>query len=96
MWEQLDKYKDLIATDSEGLGRWYGTAEQPFLYPSVTTILHETIHQPGLINWYKNNSANAIAGSAGGSGSGSDGTTSETGPRIGTSGGGVGRRCSQR
>ena len=60
MWDTLTKYNNLIITEDDQGWRWYGTAEQPFLYPSVTTILHETIHQPGLINWYKNNSANAI------------------------------------
>lgn len=57
----LDKYKELQATENPDLfGRWYGTKEQPYLFPSVTTILKETIHQPGLINWFKDNTRKAI------------------------------------
>lgn len=57
---ELDKYQHLSTTNDSDGWRWYGTKEQPYLYPSVTTILHETVHQPGLINWYKNNSAETI------------------------------------
>lgn len=56
----LAKGKDLISFEDDNGWRWYGTSETPYLYPSVTTILKETVHQPGLINWFKYSNARDI------------------------------------
>lgn len=39
----FDKYKDYQTTEVEGLGRGYGTAENPWQYVGVTTVLHEVL-----------------------------------------------------
>lgn len=38
----LNQYNHLTATHHDSLGRWWGTPEQPFLYPGVTSVI-ETI-----------------------------------------------------
>lgn len=51
--EVLNKYKDYITTPDEDGWRWYGTADKPYQYPSVTTIQDQAIpHPQGLLDWY--------------------------------------------
>lgn len=57
---RLTQYNHLITTEHPTLGRFYGTPDNPYQYPSASTILKYTVHQEGLTDYYKNNTRNKI------------------------------------
>ncbi len=57
----FERYAGLKTSQDAKGWRWYGTEEQPWLYPSVSTIQKETIPNRGLEEYYKNNTSKKIA-----------------------------------
>ena len=60
----FDKYQNLQTTQTDNLGRWYGTVEQPLMYPGVTSILGETLRNKWEGKDPKNMEEAAVRGTA--------------------------------
>lgn len=58
----FERYQHLQTTQTENLGRWYGTPEQPLMYPGVTSVLHETLRNKWEGKDPKNMESAALAG----------------------------------
>lgn len=61
MIEVTNKYADFITTPHDELGgRFYGTIETPYLYPSVTTVLNVLAPPEAVKNWWINTTKKVV------------------------------------